>query len=220
MPRRRLPTIAAAVALALGGCGDGEGDAPPTTAAVAPPPATTTVPVPEAQPEAAPSAEHGGARAGEPVPPGPPRIPFRRGDGRPVGGLARSAYTAQAFATLPPTFRRGPIPAGSHAGGCRVRAPSRADRRSLRRLFARRHPRDTLQGLYDENVLLARCDRGRGGHGIVVWTRIAPDRDRTTEVLELRARDGRWTRRGGRPGVGCGLPRAAASAFRIDVSRC
>ncbi|HEU4656969.1 MAG TPA: hypothetical protein VFR97_05570, partial [Capillimicrobium sp.] len=180
-----------------------------------PAPASTQPPAPMPDPDAPPSA----APPSGATPPGPPPIPFHRGHGRLVGATARSAYTAQAFAPIPRTFRRGGIPAGSRAGACRVRAPGRADRRQLARLARSLHPGETLQGIFDENVLLADCGR-LGEHGILVWTRIAADRDRTLSVIEIVRRRGGWQQRRNGRGVGCTVPRAAASAWRIDVSPC
>ncbi|HEY8582248.1 MAG TPA: hypothetical protein VIL49_04850, partial [Capillimicrobium sp.] len=217
--RALAPALAAAVLAA--GCGD-DGPGPPTAAKPATAAVPTQPPPPRALTEAlpeSPPAGAGGAAAPAPEPPGPPRVPFRRGDGAPVGGLVRSAYTAQAFAPLPAGFRRGPIPAGSRAGPCTVRQPAARDLRQLRRLAASLHPGDTLQGIYDENLLLAGCGR-RGEHGLLLWTRISPERDRTSELIEVVRRRGAWTQRRNGTGPGCTLPRAAASAFRIDVSPC
>lgn len=195
---------AAALGLALAGCGGGGGDdragLPPTGSTATQPPATL--------PGSPPLRRYR-----------PPAIPLDRGAGPPLGAAVRLVYTTTTFRQLPQDFVSGGIPVGTRAGDCEVIALTPLLRAQLQAAVERQTPRGQVDPLTSLDVLLADCG-GDGRWAMVTWNQ-RRDGSETTWVDELHDEGGGiWsgTARGVQPG--CRMPRAAAAAWQLDVTIC
>lgn len=175
--------------------------------------------VPESLPEQPEPPRPPGAPPEPPTPEGPPDIAVEVGDGRPIGGNARGAFTASTYFPVPEDFERGGVRVGTRAGGCEVPSPTPRIKAGILAAERKLTPGQRFDAPEDYELLLADCG-SEGTWAIASWRFRQPGTGLRVNGDEFVLRGGRWV--GTPAGVtpGCRIPAAAAAAWQIDISIC
>jgi hypothetical protein len=229
---RFAAVTAAALALAVSGCGgdDGGGQVagttlprdplpsltqPPSLTTPAPPPSSTT-PTPPGGTTPTPPGSTTPTPSGGYAPP-PLRVAFGRGPT--LGALVRERHAETSYGQIPPGFVPGGIPVGSRAGICTVPMLTDEVRGEIEAASRRQSQSGTVLPMHSDAILLADCGTS-GRWALVTWTNVVGG-DATNWIDELRYDgDGRWTGTPPRTYPGCRMPLAAAAVWQVDVRRC